>query len=312
MTELTEQEIELLTLFAGKRKICNVRRKRDYINFDVRRHNLDTETTETTDCHHVCQNDFAVIKEAFGGILQNLSHDRLLLQILWIREIKLAMGPLMDEEVYDIIQNAFAHTGIAIDDETVADEIVALERGNNYLEGNEKEVEGELIRVYSLTDEGKNVAEAQFEKMKTFISSRVEFSPIALETKNTLNFQPVLQLADKQKRKKTQSTGQRNKPSKYEELTKAYLDKVVADIREASDERKRALQSRAANLTPMDVADALKDSFKAKIENVEERVRKTSAWKNRKETLKPAMQSFYNTSTFVNRQNTKSHFREVQ
>ena len=57
--------------------------------------------------------------------------------------------------MFDFIQNAFANTGVVIDDETVADEIVTLERKNNYLEGSEIVIGGEMIKIYFLTDEGK-------------------------------------------------------------------------------------------------------------------------------------------------------------
>jgi hypothetical protein len=117
---------------------------------------------------------------------------------------------------------------------------------------------------------------------------------------------------EKAKCKKSQSKGTRKKPSKYEILTQAYLDKVVDEIREASENRRTFLQAKAASLTAMDIAEAIKDSFKAKIESVEKRVGKTKAWKNKDETLNPVMQSFYNTRTFNDRQNTNRPFREVQ
>jgi len=122
-----------------------------------------------------------------------------------------------------------------------------------------------------------------------------------------------LRTAEEPKQKQSQSNGEREKRSKYEEATKAYIDKMVKDIQEAGPSRKRSLQSEAANLKAKDIAQKVKHIFpNATLESVEERIRKTKAWKNRKETLVPVMLSFYDSRTFNERQNTNTPYQELQ
>ena len=122
-------------------------------------------------------------------------------------------------------------------------------------------------------------------------------SPITADTTGTESENVPLAMpkpAAKQKPKVT-----RNKDSKYEILTRAYLEQMAEEIMEAAPEKKLALQAKAANLTPMDIAVKITDQFKAKIENIASRVGKSQAWREKNETLKPAMASFYNNQTWL-------------
>ena len=111
------------------------------------------------------------------------------------------------------------------------------------------------------------------------------------------------QQTTKPEKPKDKSPQTRNRSSKYEELVRVYLEHLVAAVLEGKKDQKEM-----AELTAMDVAKAIKGAFKAKITSVEERVRKTEAWKNRDKTFAP----IYNTKTFRERKNTKSPYQRVQ
>jgi len=112
----------------------------------------------------------------------------------------------------------------------------------------------------------------------------------------------------KQRAKKTEKPidkppQKRKRESKYEELVRMYLEQLVDEVREGNKPQKDV-----QDLTPLVIAKHIKSTFKAKIQSVEQRVRKTKAWKNREKTFAP----LYNTKTFENRQNTNTPYQRVQ
>lgn len=107
----------------------------------------------------------------------------------------------------------------------------------------------------------------------------------------------------KKNKSKSKPTQKRNKPSKYEELVQSYLEQLTEGVLRGDRE-----QSEVENLTPLVIATAIQSAFKAKISSVQQSVRKTEAWNNRKKTFKP----IYDTKTFRNRKNTNSPFQKVQ
>ena len=69
--------------------------------------------------------------------------------------------------------------------------------------------------------------------------------------------------------------------------------------------------AKVANLTAMDIAECLakKDEFKnLKIDSIEQKVRRSEAWRNRNETFKP----IYDTATFRNQHSGKTPYQDVQ
>jgi hypothetical protein len=97
----------------------------------------------------------------------------------------------------------------------------------------------------------------------------------------------------------------RGRDKKYE----APVEEYIVNLREAVLDGS-VPSARVANLTSMDIAEHIikQEGFKNNlITSIEQKVRKTVAWKKRHETLK----AVYETGTFINRLNTNSPYQEV-
>jgi len=129
MPIIADADVEILELFAGKQDAAHIKMRDgdDYIAFCERRYDDDTESTRTT-YYDIKQSVFDDIKSVFTGILRFLPFAKHLLLILWIREFQFGLGSLKDDDMYDVIQNTFAYSGVDINDETVAKEFFALFR----------------------------------------------------------------------------------------------------------------------------------------------------------------------------------------
>ena len=173
MAEITD--VNLLEIFVGKQNLDIAGKSSEYINYRECKLDPDTNATKVT-YGHIKQSAFDEIKGVFTGILRFLTSAKHLLQLLWIREIALEMGPLRDEDMYDFIQDAFVASGVEISDETVVEVFFSLLH-EGYLQ--EKITGDDWIRDYSLTSKGKNAAAKTFEMMKTLISSPIESSAAA-------------------------------------------------------------------------------------------------------------------------------------
>ena len=154
MTEITDG---LLELFIGKQSVKNVRLYDGSIHFDVCH-----DTGQKPDSRRIRQSDIEEIQGFFTSPLQSRPFAKHLLQILWIREFKFAMGSLQDDDLYDFIQGAFTFYGIDIDDETVEDELHEL-LAEGYLE--------ETNAGFSLSSKGECVAEGLFKTMNMLVSA---------------------------------------------------------------------------------------------------------------------------------------------
>lgn len=86
-----------------------------------------------------------------------------------MREVKFAMGPLKEENMYDFIQSAFALYGVDMDEETVEYEFFELLNEEYLREDNSG---------FSLTSKGKRFAEEMFYTMKRLISNNIGFPSI--------------------------------------------------------------------------------------------------------------------------------------
>ena len=124
MTEITNEDIALLGLFAGKTQdIGRTRRQRGYINFDVY---IDAETSSAIHWRSIEESVFDEIKEVFVDQLQRLSEDKQILLTLWIRENKFAMGALRKDDILDFIQDAFELNEYEIEEATVIEKLGTL------------------------------------------------------------------------------------------------------------------------------------------------------------------------------------------
>ena len=121
MTEITRTD--LLKLFARTQEIDNIRSNGGDICFDARNHTPYAETEKT-----IRLSDLEDIEDFFASVLHSRPFAKHLLQVLWIREVKFAMGALDEDDMYDFIHSAFDLYGIDIDKETTEDEFFALER----------------------------------------------------------------------------------------------------------------------------------------------------------------------------------------
>jgi len=90
-----------LQLFVSKQNINNIRSDDGDVKFDVYRSDLDTEMAKMTHRYSIKESVFDEIKGICTCLRWSPPHAKHLLLILWIRESKLAMGPLRDDDVYD-------------------------------------------------------------------------------------------------------------------------------------------------------------------------------------------------------------------
>lgn len=183
---------------------------------------------------------------------------------------------------------------------------------------------GEIHRVfiYSLTLAGKKRAEKIFEKPEEYIYDHTDDSPETYEEwkpyvmgapdvilieeidfveqkpKSHANSKQSPQSTSKHENKLCGSGKLRKKrTSKYEDAVKGYLDDLAVQVKE---EPNGFICAKVMNLSAQDIAEHLKrrdERFaNPTIDSIKDRIRRTEAWKNRKETLK----EFYNTRTFNN------------
>ena len=93
----------MLDVFIGRQNIKNLRLDDDgNVSFDVSV--PGTETKKTPAPRFIARNDLENLYSFFTGTLQSCPFSKHLLQILWFREVKFAMGALKDEEVYSFIR----------------------------------------------------------------------------------------------------------------------------------------------------------------------------------------------------------------
>ena len=163
--EMTEiPRTVLLELFIGKQTVSNVRLNAGSINFDVCEPDTETETGKV-DPRTVSQGDLEDIAGFFSNTLQSRPFAKHLLQILWIREFRFNMGLLENSNMYDFIHDVFCLHGVDLDEETIQYEFFEL-LNEGYLQ--------KMGLGFSLTSQGKLVAEKMFRAMQTLIPSNVE------------------------------------------------------------------------------------------------------------------------------------------
>ena len=158
MTEITYAD--LLEVFYDYRNVDKVRTDDSDIFFDLREPAPDSEKGRV-----IRECDVEDVRRFFSCSLQRRPFAKHLLQVLWIREVKYAMGPLNDDDFYNFAHKAFGFYGIGIDDETMEDELLGL-LSEDYLRENSLGIH--------LTSKGKRFAEEMFKTMKTLISNSVE------------------------------------------------------------------------------------------------------------------------------------------
>ena len=192
MTEITNEDIALLGLFAGKTQdIDKIQRQRGYINFDVY---IDAETSSAIHWRSIEESVFDEIKDVFIGPLRfRPYYAEQMLLALWIREDKFAMGALKKDDILDFIQDSFDFNCIEVEDATVMEELGAL-FGDEYLQ--RPIVDEDWTQDYSLTSKGKRVAGEMFEMLKPLVSDRIEFSPTGPKVENVANSESIPQLAN--------------------------------------------------------------------------------------------------------------------
>ena len=164
MTEITTPDF--LDIFIGRQNIENICLDDvGNICFDLSRPCPNGQAEKTPISHRIRRGDFEDITEFFSNTLHTRPFAKHLLQILWIREVKFAMGALKEEHIYDFIQGAFTLYGVDIDDETLEYEFFEL-----LYEGYIRETNAGFL----LSSEGIRVADAMFQTMKMPVSVRVE------------------------------------------------------------------------------------------------------------------------------------------
>lgn len=257
----------------------------------------DREAGKRFDSRKISRCDLEDIENFFADALQSRPFAKHLLQILWIREVKFAMGTLRDEDIFDFIHGAFALYDIDIDDETAEYEFFEL-LDQEYLQ--------ETNTGFSLTPTGKRIAGNLFNAARGIFSFNVESSSIVVEEGEIEKVSEAIVVALNKRLpqivKAVNKTTKSGKPrkrgkSKYEEAVKDYLDSLV---KEAKEDPSRYILARVENLSASDIAEHLKkrDSrfSKATVKSIEDRTGRTEAWKNREETLK----EIYDTKTLNN------------
>ena len=162
MTEEFTEEImrsDLIHVFFP-RNVNNIHPDGDDICYDVDEYEPDTDPER-----RVGGGDIEEVRRFLNCSLQTRPYANQLLQLLWIREVKLEMGALRRSEMFDFLLPAFELYGLLLDEEILEYEFFEL-LGDDYLREDDSE--------FSLTSEGRRFGEAMFETMKTLISPHVE------------------------------------------------------------------------------------------------------------------------------------------
>lgn len=156
-------------------------------------------------------------------------------------------------------------------------------------------IESETKTILSDDSQPSRRLDIQFMR---YVESAMTGSSVALETEGIADSKPTRRPTNKLKNQSTRPKKPRKKRhSKYEDAVKDYLKSLVTLALEDSS---KFVLDQVATLSAKVIAEHLKKNderfAQAKINCIEDRVRRTNAWKNRKETLKPV----YNTRTLQN------------
>jgi len=169
MTELNR--IEVLEHFIGKQNIVDTRWSKGYINFEA---HSPIKTTGTT-IRSIKDSDLDDIKDIFTGVLRSRPFTDRLLWLLWVREVKLNLGALKEEDML-----SFVHCAYVLDNDKI--DIDKIVRGFDTLEQKEYLLKVSIdCREYPLTPPGKEIAEKMFVKMKDGRFAYIESPPIVSE-----------------------------------------------------------------------------------------------------------------------------------
>lgn len=169
---------DLLNVFIGRQNIDNRRLDDDgNIRFDLSV--LDTENEKTSTPRLVKRSDLENIENFFASTLQSCPFAKHLLQVLWIREVKFAMGVLKDEEVYSFIQRAvFTLYNIDLDADTAEHEFLEL-LDEGFLQ--------ETNTGFLLATKGKCIAEEIFKTIGVVVPDHTDSLPIAVRDNGAID-----------------------------------------------------------------------------------------------------------------------------
>jgi len=243
-----------------------------------------------------------------------------LLRLLWIREVKFEMDPPTKDELFAMAIRVFARGKFS----KTPVKMIKMEQGfaalvqKKCIRSKNKPVPSETFEngwaeVYSLTQKGKHYAERMVETEKE-IFARMKSPPIAPATENVIVVKTPPQATVKKTTKSNSKTSKslqsgearaRRSDEMYENPVMDYL----IDLRE-SVLAGRIPSARIANLTALEIAEYLKKkdptTFWAKITSIKQKIGRTDAWDQRKETFRPV----FETGTFINRHNTNSAYQD--
>jgi len=215
MSEITR--IDVLKHFAGAQDFRDTRWSNGGIHFDEP---ISTESTGKCVIRWVKDNDLDDIKDIFTGVLLSRHFTERLLWLLWVREDKLNMGAIKEEDRLCFLRRAFASLDDDIDIERIVRGFDTLEQEGciQKMSVDRREsvrsTESGWTKEYPLTPRGRELAEKMFVKMEDGRFAYIESPSVA----------PGVDIADCPRI--TQAASGRGNPKSGSTVAEAYQESI--------------------------------------------------------------------------------------